>query len=75
MLNFLEIYKKNHAAGMNEFNMFVWLQCLVDDIHVVCGCLKDFLRSLKEPLITYQLWNTFVKAAGELAVPWLVGKI
>ncbi|ELU10445.1 hypothetical protein CAPTEDRAFT_161236 [Capitella teleta] len=33
------------------------------DIHVVCGCLKDFLRDLKEPLVTYELWNDFVNAA------------
>ncbi|CAH1789295.1 unnamed protein product [Owenia fusiformis] len=35
----------------------------IDDIHVVCGCLKDFLRSLKEPLVTYSLWRDFVSAA------------
>ncbi|KAJ8313651.1 hypothetical protein KUTeg_008212, partial [Tegillarca granosa] len=34
-----------------------------DDIHVVCGCLKLFLRSLKEPLVTYKLWRNFVNAA------------
>lgn len=32
------------------------------DIHVICGCLKDFLRSLSEPLITYALWKDFVQA-------------
>ncbi|CAL8075310.1 unnamed protein product [Calicophoron daubneyi] len=26
---------------------------LVDDIHVICGCLKLFLRSLSEPLVTF----------------------
>lgn len=35
----------------------------VDDIHVVCGCLKDFLRGLKEPLVTYSLWARFVNSA------------
>ncbi|KAK3108558.1 hypothetical protein FSP39_010635 [Pinctada imbricata] len=35
----------------------------IDDINVVCGCLKDFLRGLKEPLITYGLWQEFVHAA------------
>ncbi|XP_041365874.1 rac GTPase-activating protein 1-like [Gigantopelta aegis] len=35
----------------------------ISDIHVVCSCLKDFLRSLKEPLITYGLWREFVNAA------------
>ncbi|XP_076465331.1 rac GTPase-activating protein 1-like [Babylonia areolata] len=33
------------------------------DIHTVCGCLKDFLRNLKEPLVTYALWPQFVRAA------------
>lgn len=37
----------------------------VDDIHVVTGCLKLFLRDLKEPLLTYRLWNNFVNAANE----------
>ncbi|KAK8773983.1 hypothetical protein V5799_011485, partial [Amblyomma americanum] len=33
------------------------------DIHAVCGVLKDFLRSLRECLITKSLWQTFVDAA------------
>ena len=33
------------------------------DLHVVCGCLKDFLRNLKEPLIPTSLWTSFVNAA------------
>ena len=33
------------------------------DIHVVTGTLKLFLRSLKEPLITYTLWDSFVRIA------------
>lgn len=36
----------------------------VDDIHVVCGLLKDFLRKLKEPLITFQLHQKFMEASG-----------
>ncbi|KYO27224.1 rac GTPase-activating protein 1 [Alligator mississippiensis] len=27
----------------------------VDDIHAICGLLKDFLRSLKEPLLTFRV--------------------
>ncbi|XP_077868853.1 rac GTPase-activating protein 1-like [Saccoglossus kowalevskii] len=34
----------------------------VNDIHVVCGVLKDFLRSLSEPIVTYKLHADFVKA-------------
>lgn len=37
----------------------------VDDIHAICGLLKDFLRSLKEPLLTFRLNKTFMEAAGE----------
>ena len=33
------------------------------DIHVVTGTLKLFFRSLKEPLITYTLWDSFVRIA------------
>ncbi|NWY50855.1 RGAP1 protein, partial [Chionis minor] len=35
----------------------------VDDIHAICGLLKDFLRSLKEPLLTFRLNKTFMGAA------------
>ncbi|XP_031659816.1 rac GTPase-activating protein 1 isoform X1 [Oncorhynchus kisutch] len=38
----------------------------VDDIHCVTGLLKDFLRNLKEPLLTFRLNHTFMEAA-ELA--------
>lgn len=36
----------------------------VQDIHVVCGLLKDFLRRLKEPLVTFRLHRTFMEASG-----------
>ncbi|XP_066542907.1 rac GTPase-activating protein 1 isoform X2 [Hoplias malabaricus] len=35
----------------------------VDEIHVVCGLLKDFLRKLKEPLVTFKLHKTFMEAS------------
>ncbi|NXC49002.1 RGAP1 protein, partial [Penelope pileata] len=35
----------------------------VDDIHAICGLLKDFLRSLREPLLTFRLNKTFMDAA------------
>ncbi|XP_069828262.1 rac GTPase-activating protein 1 isoform X2 [Dendropsophus ebraccatus] len=35
----------------------------VDDIHAVCGFLKDFLRNLKEPLLTFRLNKSFMTAA------------
>ncbi|XP_042207186.1 rac GTPase-activating protein 1-like isoform X2 [Homarus americanus] len=33
------------------------------DVHVICGTLKDFMRSLKEPLVTHLLWKDFTSAA------------
>ncbi|XP_050923731.1 rac GTPase-activating protein 1 [Lates calcarifer] len=35
----------------------------VHDVHVLCGLLKDFLRKLKEPLITFRLHRTFMEAS------------
>ncbi|CAB3376494.1 Hypothetical predicted protein [Cloeon dipterum] len=32
------------------------------DIHTICGALKEFLRSLKEPLITQSQWKDFTRA-------------
>lgn len=33
------------------------------DVHVLCGCVKDFLRSLKERLIPMRLWMEFSNAS------------
>lgn len=41
------------------------LQRKVEEIHVVCGLLKDFFRKLSEPLVTYYLWSAFVDAASK----------
>uniref|UniRef100_A0A8P4GGD5 Rac GTPase-activating protein 1 n=1 Tax=Dicentrarchus labrax TaxID=13489 RepID=A0A8P4GGD5_DICLA len=35
----------------------------VDDINAITGLLKDFLRNLKEPLLTFRLNRTFMDAA------------
>lgn len=35
----------------------------VSDVHVICGLLKDFMRKLKEPLITFRLHRTFMEAS------------
>ncbi|XP_041801954.1 rac GTPase-activating protein 1 [Chelmon rostratus] len=35
----------------------------VDDIHAITGLLKDFLRNLKEPLLTFRLNRPFMESA------------
>lgn len=35
----------------------------VDDVHAICSLLKDFLRNLKEPLLTSRLNRPFMDAA------------
>ncbi|KAG7282939.1 hypothetical protein CRUP_018439 [Coryphaenoides rupestris] len=35
----------------------------VNQVHVVCGLLKDFLRKLKEPLVTHRLHPNFMQVA------------
>lgn len=35
----------------------------VDDVHAITGLLKDFLRNLREPLLTFRLNRTFMEAA------------
>lgn len=36
----------------------------VEDINVITGVLKDFLRNLPEPLLTFHLNKAFMDAAG-----------
>lgn len=38
----------------------------VEDINVLCNVIKDFLRSLREPILTFALHETFIKAACKL---------
>lgn len=37
----------------------------IEDINVITGVLKDFLRNLPEPLLTFHLNKAFMEAAGE----------
>jgi Rac GTPase-activating protein 1 len=39
------------------------------DVHVLCGCIKDFLRSLREPLIPLALWSDFSNAVQSIDSP------
>ncbi len=36
----------------------------VSDINVICGVLSSFLKSLKEPILTFRMHPIFVKASG-----------
>ena len=36
-----------------------------NDIHLICGVVKDFLRSLSESLLTNALWKSFANAIDE----------
>ena len=38
----------------------------ITDINVICGVIKDFLRNLREPLLTFALHETFINAACKL---------
>lgn len=50
--------------------------CLTDvDVHVLCGVVKDFLRSLQDSLITKALWNDFVSACEENDIQKIKAKI
>ncbi|CAH8870741.1 unnamed protein product [Trichobilharzia szidati] len=40
---------------------------LIDDIHVICCCLKLFLRSLEEPLVTYLQRSNLIAVSEEYA--------
>ncbi|XP_014351732.1 rac GTPase-activating protein 1 [Latimeria chalumnae] len=50
--------KEKFVRGKN-----VPLLSKVEDIHAICGLLKDFLRNLKEPLLTFRLNKIFMQAA------------
>ncbi|XP_078085309.1 rac GTPase-activating protein 1-like [Mustelus asterias] len=47
--------KENYVRGKG-----LPLLSRVSNIHVVCGLLKDFLRKLKEPLVTFKLHSMFM---------------
>ena len=36
----------------------------VSDIHVICSVLSGFLKSLREPILTFRLQPVFIKATG-----------
>ena len=43
----------------------------VSDINVICGVLSSFLKSLREPILTFRMHPIFIKAMGELYVGWV----
>lgn len=45
------------------------------DMHVICGCIKVFLRSLREPLIPTLKWNIFSNVVVDFDGDYLDGNI
>ena len=39
----------------------------VSDVNVICGVLTSFLKSLREPILTFRMQPIFIKASGEWA--------
>ena len=37
----------------------------INDVHVLCGFVKEFLNNLNEHLIKYDLWKTFANACSK----------
>lgn len=54
----LKELRERFAAGKTSLSLGK-----VEDVHVVCGLLKDFLRKLPEPLVTFRLHPRFMEAA------------
>ena len=46
----------------------------IEDINVVCGCLKQFFIALREPLITNRLNPIFMQAIGKLKTVFYLWK-
>lgn len=45
------------------------------DMHVICGCIKYFLRGLPEPLIPTHKWMAFSNAVSSFDGDYLNGNI
>lgn len=45
------------------------------DMHNICGCIKVFLRGLREPLIPTQKWAVFSSAVVDFDGDYLDGNI
>ncbi|CAH1109202.1 unnamed protein product [Psylliodes chrysocephalus] len=67
-LNELDIYRilgsEKDVKGLKEKFLTSRLAPYLKevDIHAICGCLKDFLQSLTEPILNQTLWHDFVTA-------------
>lgn len=53
------IKKKLEKGKLKEFEKIV-------DVHIVAGVLKNFLIELEEPLLTFELSESFIKAVSKL---------
>jgi hypothetical protein len=58
-------HKFDHDAEMNLFRAEEGLSA-PKDAHLVTGLLKSYLSSLPVPVLTFQLYNEFIKLNGEI---------
>ena len=50
-------YQASFDAGIPDYDEFL------NDIHCIAGALKLYLRELPEPLMTFDLYDDWMKAA------------
>jgi hypothetical protein len=53
------VKKELEKGKLKEFEKIV-------DVHIVAGVLKNFLIELEEPLLTFELSESFIKAVSKL---------
>ncbi|KAF2363405.1 Protein kinase C-like phorbol ester/diacylglycerol-binding domain [Trinorchestia longiramus] len=62
----VSVLERDVRALKEKFLRGKGVPCLNNvDVHVMCNAVKDFLRCLKEPLITHSLWQEFVSSANK----------
>ena len=50
-------------AALNSGVLDLGLYDLHEDVHAVAGALKQYLRDLPDPILTYELYDRWIQAA------------